>query len=199
MILLAALTGFASLTAAAWIHIKAYVAQAMIADAWRRAGHGEADVHPWPWADTTPVARLIMISPDPTELVVLEGSSGRNLAFGPVHDPASVLPGERGNSVIAGHRDTHFRFLQDLRVGDRLAIERANRVRWFVVTGTSVVDSRSTRIALRSDVPRLTLVTCYPFDAIETGGPLRYVVTADLAPDPVPAQDHPGTRMIRPI
>jgi len=209
MILLAALTGFAFLTAAAWIHIKAYVAQAMIADAWRRAGHGETDVHPWPWADTTPVARLIMIRPDPTELVVLEGSSGRNLAFGPVHDPASVLPGERGNSVIAGHRDTHFRFLQDLRAGDRLAVERSNRVRWFVVTGTSVVDSRSTRIALRSDVPRLTLVTCYPFDAIEPGGPLRYVVTAELAQDPAPdppAQDRPETAlgpqptsMIRPI
>jgi sortase A len=193
MILLAALTGFASLTAAAWIHIKAYVAQAMIADAWRRAGHGETDVHPWPWADTTPVARLIMTSPDPTELVVLEGSSGRNLAFGPVHDPASVLPGERGNSIIAGHRDTHFRFLQDLQVGDRLQVERANgRVIWFVVTGTSVVDSRATRIALLSDLPRLTLVTCYPFDAIEPGGPLRYVVTAGLAPNPVLVQDRPG-------
>jgi len=215
MILFAALTGFASLTGAAWIHIKAYVAQAMIADAWRRTGNGESDAHPWPWADTRPVARLIMIRPDPTELVVLEGSSGRNLAFGPVHDPASVLPGERGNSVIAGHRDTHFRFLQDLRVGDRLAVERANgasgapRVTWFVVTGTSVVDSRSTRIALRSDEPRLTLVTCYPFDAIQPGGPLRYVVTAELAQDPAPdppAQDRPETAlgpqptsMIRPI
>jgi sortase A len=100
-----------------------------------------------------------------------------------------VLPGERGNSIIAGHRDTHFRFLQDLRAGDRLAVERANGVRWFVVTGTSVVDSRSTRIALRSDVPRLTLVTCYPFDAIEPGGPLRYVVTAELAKDPITAPE----------
>jgi sortase (surface protein transpeptidase) len=72
-----------------------------------------------------------------------------------------------------------------------------------------VVDSRSTRIALRSDVPRLTLVTCYPFDAIEPGGPLRYVVTAELAQDPAPdppAQDRPETAlgpqptsMIRPI
>ena len=48
----------------------------------------------------------------------------------------------------------------------------------FSVTDVSVVDSRKQRIALDGDEPTLTLVTCYPFDAISPGGPLRFVVTA---------------------
>jgi hypothetical protein len=51
----------------------------------------------------------------------------------------------------------------------------------FTVTDVRVVDSRRTRLALDGDEPRLTLVTCYPFDAIRPGGPLRFVVTADWA------------------
>jgi sortase A len=180
----AALIGVVCISDAIWIHIKAQLAQVLIAGAWARTQHGEVNARPWPWADTRPLARLIVIGAEPRELFVLEGSSGRNLAFGPAHDPASVLPGERGNSIIAGHRDTHFRFLQDLKIGDRMAVERTTGISWFVVTGTTVVDSRSTRIALQSDTPRLTLVTCFPFDAIDPGGPLRFVVTADLAPAP---------------
>ena len=169
------------LAGAAWIHIKAHVAQALIANTWHRTLKGQNDAAPWPWADTKPIGRLILLDSDPHDVVILEGSSGRNLAFGPTHDPASVLPGERGNSIIAGHRDTHFEFLQDLKIGDRLAVERTDGVKWFVVTATNVVDSRQMRIALGSDTPRLTLVTCYPFDAVVPGGPMRYVVTADLA------------------
>jgi sortase A len=114
-------------------------------------------------------------------LIVLEGSSGRNLAFGPTHDAASVLPGDAGNSVIAAHRDTHFKMLETLAPGDRLRIERVDgRVAFFAVTDIRIVDSRTTRIALDAEEPRLTLVTCYPFDAIRPGGPLRFVVTANL-------------------
>jgi sortase A len=114
-------------------------------------------------------------------LIVLQGASGRNLAFGPTHDAASVLPGDVGNSVIAAHRDTHFRMLETLVPGDRLRIERVDgRVAFFAVSDIRIVDSRSTRIALDAEEPRLTLVTCYPFDAIRPGGPLRFVVAADL-------------------
>jgi len=86
----------------------------------------------------------------------------------------------RGNSVIEGHRDTHFRALQQLRVGDRVRVQGLD-MRWvsFAVVDVRVVDSRRSRILLDADVPRLTLVTCYPFDAIVPGGPLRWVVTAD--------------------
>lgn len=177
--LLAALAGVTCLAAGGWIYLKASLAQALIAHAWERREHGDAHARPWPWADTVPVARLWVQNGQ--ALYVLEGDSGRNLAFGPAHDPASVLPGERGNSVIAGHRDTAFRALRGLQPGDRLRIERGGRKVWFAVSDVRVVDSRRTRIALSAERPQLTLVTCYPFDALVPGGPLRWVVTADLA------------------
>jgi sortase A len=178
-VILALVVAAATLGGAAWINAKAHVAQWLIARAWSRAQAGER-VRPWPWADTWPVARLT-IAGDEQPLWVLEGASGRNLAFGPAHDPASVLPGERGNSVIEGHRDTHFARLRGVRVGDSLEIERPDgRLSTFHVVEVQVVDSRRWRISLEtSGPPRLTLVTCYPFDTIRPGGPLRLVVTAD--------------------
>jgi sortase A len=169
--------GLACIMAASWIHVKAFAAQLLIDAAWNRSQNGITDARPWPWADTSPVARMTFQSLK--SLVVLEGSSGRNLAFAPGHDASSVLPGEPGNSVISAHRDTHFRELEHARIGDRIRVERADgRSFLFSVTDVSVVDSRTTRIALDGDEPRLTLVTCYPFDAITPGGPLRFVVSA---------------------
>lgn len=168
-----------------WIRGKAVLAQVLIARAWQQALAGVPSPKPWPWADTTPIARLqlpshVSDSAGARELLVLDGASGRNLAFGPSHDPATVTPGAQGNSVIEGHRDTHFRALQDIRVGDRLRVQGLDK-RWstFSVVDVRVVDSRRFRIALDADSARLTLVTCYPFDAIVPGGPLRWVVTAD--------------------
>jgi sortase A len=180
--------GAAFVAEAAWIHVKAKTAQLLIGAAWRREhaslrGGAPGAAAPWPWADTRPIAKLTWGegSAAPT-LMVLEGSSGRNLAFGPVHDPASVVPGALGNSVIEGHRDTHFTILRDAIAGDHLSIERLDGSRTpFVVTDVRIVDSRQTRIVLNADVARLTLVTCYPFDAVNLGGPLRWVVTAEAA------------------
>jgi sortase A len=195
-VIVAASVALVCLTEAIWIEAKAYVAQALIEIAWERNERdANTNAKPWPWADTTPIARLTVLERDPRSvampaqyaaprgqsLVVLEGASGRNLAFGPAHDAASVWPGDRGNSVIAAHRDTHFRMLESLERGDRLRIERLDgRVVFFSVTDVTIVDSRHTRIALSANAPRLTLVTCYPFDAIRPGGPLRFVVTAEL-------------------
>jgi sortase A len=173
--------GLVSLGQGSWIYLKASLAQHLIGDAWARQEAGESDAKPWPWADTHPIAKLTLGTPG-SELMVLEGSSGRNLAFGPVHDTASVLPGSAGNSVIEGHRDTHFGVLRKLKVGDPIQVELANGEKLsFAVTDLRIVSSRRWRISLDSDSPRLTLVTCYPFDAVTSGGPLRYVVSADLA------------------
>src|SRR5262249_45227192 len=84
-----------------------------------------------------------------------------------------------GNSVINGHRDTHFAVLRRLRVGDSIRLELSHgRQQLFVVSRLQVADSQRWRVSLESEVPQLTLVTCYPFDAVRPGGPLRYVVTA---------------------
>lgn len=171
--------GFWQLGQGAWIPAKAWLAQALMQHAWRRSQAGDDDARPWPWADTEPVARLIAKDGE-VELIVLAGGSGRTLAFAPGHMAASVMPGDVGNSVIAGHRDTHFEFLKRVEHGDRIVVERADgRHLEFRVTHIDVVDSRYGSILLDTDTPMLSLVTCYPFDAHDAGGPMRYVVTAE--------------------
>jgi sortase A len=172
--------GFWQLGQGAYIPAKAWVAQELMQRAWRKAQDGDAGVPPWPWADTWPVARLSAKGGD-IELIVLEGGSGRTLAFGPGHLSVSALPGEPGNSIIAGHRDTHFQFLQFMRRGESIMIEMANgKNHLYQVTDIDVVDSRRGSILIDTDAPMLSLVTCYPFDAPRAGGPMRYVVTAKM-------------------
>ena len=172
--------GFWQFGQGAYIPAKAWLAQELMQRAWRRAGSGEEHAPPWPWADTWPVARLSAKGGD-IDLIILEGSSGRTLAFAPGHLSASVLPGETGNSVIAGHRDTHFQFLQFLSQGESIMLETPEGRKYvYQVSGIDVVDSRRGSLVLDTGSPMLSLVTCYPFAAPEAGGPLRYVVTAKM-------------------
>ena len=166
-----------------WIHAKARLAQHLLQRAWARTRAGERDVKPWPWADTWPVARLT--APEHgIDLIVLAGASGRTLAFGPGHVDGSAMPGALGTAMVTGHRDTHFAFLQHLRAGDRLVAEVPGRPPTiYRVTETTVIDARSAAVANDDDASALVLVTCYPFDAITAGGPLRYVVAAVRSED----------------
>ena len=172
--------GFWQLGQGAYIPAKAWVAQEMMHRAWRRAQDGDSEVPPWPWADTWPVARLSAKGGD-IELIILEGGSGRTLAFAPGHLSVSALPGEQGNSIIAGHRDTHFQFLQFMKRGESIMVEMADgKNHHYQVTDIDVVDSRRGSILIDTDSPMLSLVTCYQFGEIEAGGPMRYVVTAKM-------------------
>lgn len=178
---LAALTlvgiGLWHLVSGGWIHAKAALAQGLLHTAWARAQLGAELARPWPWADTWPVARL-EAPRQGEDLLVLAGGSGRTLAFGPGHVDGTARPNGTGMTVIAGHRDTHFHFLRELLPGDSLRLTgRDGRVRDYRVRTRRVVHSETGRLAM--DVPGLALVTCFPFDAIATGGPLRYVVLAE--------------------
>jgi sortase A len=172
--------GFWQLGHGAYIPAKAWMAQELMLRAWSRAADGQVDPAPWPWADTWPVARMLAKGGD-IDLIILAGGSGRTLAFGPGHLSASSLPGQRGNSVIAGHRDTHFSFLQDMAIGESVRVETSDGLAHeYMVVDLDVVDSRRASLVLDTDDSMLSLVTCYPFDAIEPGGPMRYVVTLNL-------------------
>ena len=172
--------GFWQLGSGAYIPAKAWLAQGLMQRAWVRAGQDVDRPAPWPWADTWPVARLRSKARD-VDLIVLAGGSGRTLAFGPGHLSASALPGETGNAVIAGHRDTHFRFLRSVEKGELLSIESIDgRTHVYKVLGTDIVDARKGGLVLDTDAAMLTLVTCYPFEARTSGGPLRYIVTAKM-------------------
>ena len=165
---------------AAWIHAKAALAQRLIASSWESAKEGGAR-RPWPWADTRPLARLAVPSRG-ISLYVLEGTSGRSLAFGPGHVDGTALPGSAGNSVIVAHKDTHFAFLRSLREDEEIDIEDARgRLTRYRVREAAVVDKGATRLLDPADSPQLTLITCWPFDAMRPGTAQRYVVIADRA------------------
>ena len=172
--------GFWQLGQGAYIPAKAWLAQELMQRAWQRSAAGDASAEPWPWADTWPVAKLTAKSGD-VELIVLSGGSGRTLAFGPGHLSASSLPGEAGNSVIAGHRDTHFNFLRHLKLGETLLVETPSGAsHLYLIVGRDVVDARRGSLLLDTESPMLSLVTCYPFDSDDAGSPLRFVVTAKM-------------------
>jgi sortase A len=179
--------GLLLLTTAAWLNgsyimLKAELAQYLISDSWARSQTGEA-LRPWPWADTWPIARIRFKTED---LYVLAGAHGSALAFGPGHVDGTASPGTYGTSVVAGHRDTHFRGLEQLEPGDPIELQDTGK-NWlsYVVNSTRIVDTRvEPGFPVSATDTRLILVTCYPFDAIEPGGPLRYVVEADLSAEP---------------
>jgi len=162
-----------------YIHLKAQLAQVLVSRAWERTLAGERRAKPWPWADTWPVARL-SVPQQGIDLYVLAGANGRTIAFGPGHLFGSALPGETGNSVIGGHRDTHLAFLRELKPGNDLVVQRPDGARRsYRVQAAEVLDERDTWVTRQDGGTRLTLITCYPFDALRAGGPLRYVVFAD--------------------
>jgi sortase A len=170
--------GLALLAAGFWMPAKAELAQQLLNRAWQRTAGGDAAARPWPWADTHPVARLTLPgSGEP--LTVLAGASGRNLAFAPALLDGSAAPGTDGVTVIAGHRDTHFRPLAALAIGDELTLERPDgSMLKYEVAALDVVDSARAELRLDATESIVVLVTCWPFDAVDVGGSWRYVVTA---------------------
>jgi sortase A len=103
---------------------------------------------------------------------------------------ASVPPGQKGVSVIGGHRDTHFEFLQNVVAGDQFLVEQVDgSLTTFRVSEIYITDVRHSRIALDAAVPKIALVACYPFVDWQAGSPLRYLVIAEAASqklEPVP-------------
>ncbi|MFB9067426.1 class GN sortase [Pseudofulvimonas gallinarii] len=167
---------------AGWIHAKAMLAQVLLERAWNETLAEGGTHRPWPWADTWPVAKIHAPRLRQAQ-IVLAGDDGRALAFGPGWAQASGVPGRGGITVISGHRDTHFAWLAQLQAGDRLQLDGVHGTRSYAVTGTRVADSRHERIDVHSGDDRLLLVTCWPFDAVVPGGPLRYVVSAQPVDD----------------
>jgi sortase A len=114
-----------------------------------------------------------------TELFVVSGTGKAELRRGPGTLEGTALPGDRGNAVIAGHRDTHFRVLKDVKKGDRILIERDGEEFTYVVSNMKIVKPSETQVLRPTETSKLTLVTCYPFYYMGPA-PKRYIVQADL-------------------
>ena len=166
--------GLVLLAQGLWIPAKAQVAQILLERAFERSVATGEPQKPWPWADTVPVARVEAERLHVSE-IVLAGGSGQAMAFGPAE--LTGLP--RDVRVLAGHRDTHFRFMRDLRQGDTLSLHGVDgsRVRYRIVGFATVRWDRFAYPVMPAR-PLLALATCYPFDA-RHHGPLRRVAWAE--------------------
>src|SRR5689334_1778843 len=174
---LLALAGLVLFGQGAYIHAKALLAQVLLERAFAETIATGRDVKPWSWADTWPVAR-IEVKRIGASTIVLAGSSGQALAFGPGHVERTPDAGERGTAVYSAHRDTHFAFLRDVVIGDEIEITRNDGQHFrYRVNGTTVVRFDASGIDPLADGHRLVLSTCWPFDAL-TSGPERYLVQA---------------------
>lgn len=168
---------------ALWIPAKAALAQVLLERAWSLASSQGAAPPPWPWADTRPVARLTR-ELDGEGQIVLAGDNGRVLAFGPGWNPSSAAPGGAGTAVISAHRDTHFAWLRGIADGEVVTLEGSEGLRRYRLSERQVVDIRAHSLDLSDPRDGLLLVTCWPFDAAEAGGPERLL----LRFEPVPAE-----------
>ena len=110
---------------------------------------------------------------------VLEGSDEGTLSRAAGHIESTAFPGERGNVGIAGHRDTVFRPLRRLHVGDALRLTTGDRIFQYRVSGTRIVSPEDVYVLNSTGTSEMTLVTCYPFEFIGHA-PKRYIISADL-------------------
>jgi sortase A len=132
-----------------------------------------------------PVARL-RIPRLRLDEIVLEGVEDNELNAGPGHLPGSVLPGEKGNSIISAHRDRHFSRLGALQVGDTLVTDTGwSDTKWVVVAKRVI--SADTPALFRTSDATLTLTTCWPIRYFGSA-PDRLIITAKpVAPGKTPS------------
>jgi sortase A len=166
---------------ALYIHAKAQLAQVLIARAWNRSLESPDQVFkPWRWADKSPVLLLQWqgANAGTNDLYVLDGANGSALAFAPGL-LSETAESSFGLKVIAGHRDTHFAFLEHLKAGDMFKVQdKSGQWREYIVAQISIADTTNSSLYVDPSVDALLLITCYPFHAVDPGGPLRYLVKA---------------------
>ena len=112
---------------------------------------------------------------------LLEGSDDATLSRGAGHIEDTPFPGQSGNVGIAGHRDTVFRPLRHIKVGDALSVKTADAVYRYRISRTLIVGPDDVYVLDPTKVPTLTLVTCFPFEYVGHA-PKRFIVQAEQIP-----------------
>lgn len=113
------------------------------------------------------------------EVPILQGEGNAELRKGVGHYVLSLLPGEGGNVVLSGHRETAFYALKDVSLGDQVTVETDYGTYIYQIADIYITTPDDVTPTEPTDTERLTMYTCYPF--IKYGPtPERYVVVADL-------------------
>jgi sortase A len=186
------LAGLALAVQGLWMPAKARLAQVLLERAFVQTVETGENVKPWSWADTWPIAR-IEVKRLNANAIVLHGSSGQALAFGPGHIESTPHAGGAGTVVYSAHRDTHFSFLKNVMVGDDIDVTRRDGTLYrYRITHFSVVNWDRSGIDPFADGHNLILVTCWPLED-KFPGPMRYLVYAKLVAQE-PAQQSVSTK-----
>jgi sortase A len=154
-----------------------YATQRKLAREWHEQQHATMPSQ----AEYDPSDSLLRITSPKIHLdaIVLEGSGYSALQLGPGHMEHTALPGEHGNVVISGHRDTFFRNVHKLVAGDMLTVQRHRNRYTYEVVEKKVVDSDDLSVIQPTTDDRLTLITCYPTYYVGPA-PQRLIVIARL-------------------
>lgn len=110
---------------------------------------------------------------------IFHGTNEDELKKGIGHFAGSVLPGEKDNTVLSGHRDTVFKKLGQLEIEDKLIVQTSAGKFTYEITKIQIVDKDDKTIISPTDHAVLTVTTCYPFEYIGSA-PDRYILIADL-------------------
>ena len=160
------------------IELKARVAQKLLQYAWYKTINTGEDQRPWKSFDGVPILRLT-IPRHEVDQIVLSGTSGQALAFGPAFHEESVLPGDGGTTVLSSHRDSHGTYIKQLQKGDAIRLQdRSSQWHSYTVEDFAILNVKTDTIFAADAGEVLLIVTCYPFNALASGTPLRYVVSA---------------------
>jgi sortase A len=112
--------------------------------------------------------------------IIRAGSDARTLRLAVGYIPGTALPGQRGNTGLAAHRDTFFRRLRDIRADDEIRIVTKDATFHYSVDRTRIVQPKDVWVLNPTPNPALTLVTCYPFNYVGSA-PQRFIVRATLS------------------
>ena len=158
------------------IEVKAKVAQVLLEYTWNKSLKENKSYKPWPSFDGYPILKLEIPRYNITQ-IVLEGTSGQALAFGPAFHKETYLPSSNKITAISSHRDSHGEYIKNLKIGDILKLQDLdNNWHTYKIEEFLIVNVKdAVNINKRN---RLLLITCYPFDALLSGTPLRYIVSA---------------------
>ncbi|TWX67913.1 class GN sortase [Colwellia demingiae] len=172
---------------ASWLPFKGWLSEQLISYSWHQTIDLKQKTKPWPWADTYPIAELSFERLN-KRVVVLNGGDPTTLAF----SAGAIAPFNQARSaqpfVVAGHRDSHFSFLDEVVMNDIISLaDKHGQSQLYQVEAIDIVDASTGELPILADDSQLILITCYPFTNTRNIGNVadsdsneRYVITARL-------------------
>ena len=158
------------------IEVKATVAQVLLDYSWNKSLKENKPYKPWSSFDGSPILKLEIPRYNISQ-IVLEGTSGQALAFGPAFHQESFLPSANKITAISSHRDSHGEYIKNLEIGDILKLQDLDN-NWHTYKIEEFLIVNVQKDLIINKINRLLLITCYPFDSILNTTPFRYLVSA---------------------